>query len=409
MANKLRKENSTLSGTISLPSSKSISNRLLIVKALCKENIKIENISSSRDTEVLVKALNSTNKIIDIGHAGTSMRFLTAYLATRGQERVLTGSERMRNRPIGVLVDTLREIGANISYIEKEGYPPLEISPSEFKKNEVEIDGSISSQYITALLLISPILSKGLTLKIKNKLASETYVDLTLRIMEHFGVKSIKKELEIQVPKQNYTGGSYFVEGDWSGASYWFELAAFADEAEIEIEGLTQNSLQGDSVVVNIYKQFGLITSFGKNKIKILKAGKPARFFEFDFNKCPDLVQTVVVTCSILGVPFKISGADTLHIKETDRIHALQIELKKFGIEIKETSPGVIEWDGKKSPIPSKKIFIDTYDDHRMAMAFAPVAMKQNNIVINDPDVVVKSYPSFWDDLKKVGFKIESK
>lgn len=407
MAYKLIKDNLELSGNIVLPSSKSITNRLLIIQALCNEIIDIENISTSKDTEVLIKALNSNEKTINIGHAGTSMRFLTAYLSTQKQERILTGSERMKNRPIGVLVDTLKDIGANIDYIEKEGFPPLKISPADIIKNEVEIDGSISSQYITALLLIAPVLKEGLTLKIKNKLVSETYVDLTLRLMEHFGVKSIKKELEIHVSKQKYQGGDYFVEGDWSGASYWFELAAFANNAEIEIEGLSKNSLQGDSVVVDIYKKLGVTTSFGNNKIQISKTGKPVSSFEYNFNKCPDLVQTVVVTCSILGVPFKISGAETLRIKETDRIHALQVELKKFGIEITETSPGTIQWNGKKNPLTSKEILIDTYDDHRMAMAFAPVAMKHKNIVINDPEVVVKSYPSFWDDLRKVGFGIE--
>jgi 3-phosphoshikimate 1-carboxyvinyltransferase len=313
----------------------------------------------------------------------------------------------MKNRPIGVLVDTLKKIGAHIEYIEKEGYPPLKLSPSEINESVVEIDGSISSQYITALLLIAPVLKNGLTLKIKNKLVSEAYVNLTLRIMEHFGIKAEKKELEIFIANQEYKGGKYFVEGDWSGASYWFELAALSDRAEVEVQGLSKNSLQGDSVVVEIYKQLGLSTEFGNNSIKISKTAKPVDFFEFDFNQCPDLVQTVVVTCAMLGIPFKISGAETLRIKETDRIHALQVELKKFGITIRETSHGVMEWDGKKESIETNVIAIDTYDDHRMAMAFAPVALKHKGIIINDPDVVVKSYPTYWEDLEKVGFGIE--
>ncbi len=406
MLYKISKNNKVIKGEIDLTSSKSISNRLLIIQKLNNDNIIINNLSGSEDTRIIQKALNSTESEIDAGHAGTAMRFLTAYFAQKDGEWMITGTERMKNRPIGFLVDGLRQLGADITYVEKEGYPPLKISGKKLSGNYVKIDGSISSQFITAILLIGPCLSSGLKLELINKIASVPYIRLTLELMNYFGIDYKWEENIINLNNQKYQNKEITVEADWSGASYWYEIASFANEVDLKINGLSKNSLQGDAIISKIFESFGIQTHYIEKGIHLKKDGRSVSFFDFDFANYPDLVQTIAVTCAINKVPFKITGAESLKIKETNRIEALQNELRKFGIEIKETSSGVIEWDGKINDLELKQIEIDTYDDHRIAMAFAPVALSMQSIMIKNPNVVVKSYPDYWTDLKKVGFKI---
>lgn len=406
MKYKVTANNRDLKGEIYLPTSKSISNRVLIIKALCDNEIKINNLSISDDTKILENALKTPENIIDAGHAGTSMRFLTAYLAQKEGLWTLTGSKRMKERPIGHLVNGLRQLGAKIEYIENEGFPPLKINGKKLTGDYVKIDGSISSQYITALLLIVPALQNGLTIELENKISSIPYIKLTLELMSYFGIEYIWKDNIIKILKGKYLGKEITIEADWSGASYWYEMAALAEECDLKVFGLEKNSLQGDSVVSKIYDQFGITTKYIPNGIYITKRGNSVKKIEYDFSNFPDLVQTIVVTCVMKNIPFKISGAESLKIKETDRISALQVELVKYGAHIKETGFGQIEWDGTFKRTNNITQIIYTYNDHRMALAFAPIALLKDSVIINDPEVVTKSYPTYWDDLKKVGFNI---
>ncbi|MDC0584146.1 3-phosphoshikimate 1-carboxyvinyltransferase [Bacteroidales bacterium] len=403
----VEKNNTSLTGIIDLPTSKSISNRLLIIRALTQDGFPIHNISISKDTELMLAAFESTADDINIGHAGTTMRFLTAYHVAKNKERKIFGSERMHNRPIAKLVDALRQLNADVTYLEKEGFPPLHIKPTELQGNKVEIDGSVSSQYITALLMVAPELPNGLNLIIKNRLVSQAYVKLTLSLMEYLGVKHTWNDNVITIEKQQYSPKEMTVEADWSGASYWYEMAALCDNVDITIKGLQSDSLQGDSVIANIYTQFGVHSKFENNTVKLTKHNVSCAYFDFDFSDCPDLVQTVVPTCVIKKIPFKITGAETLRIKETDRIAALQTELAKLGANIKETKPGTLIWSGNDEINIPDNVAFDTYDDHRMALAFAPLAIA-SKIKINEPNVVVKSYPNFWEHLKQVGFTIDN-
>lgn len=398
--------NKKISGDIELPASKSISNRLLIIKALANHSFNIHNLSDSDDTRVMIEAFRRNEGVVDINHAGTSMRFLTAYYAATEQQKVITGSERMKNRPIRELVNGLNQLGADITYLEKDGYPPLKTSGKSLSGSKIDIDGSISSQFITALLLIAPVMPEGLTITITGKLISSSYVKLTLQLMRQYGIKSTWKNNVIHIAHQTYSGVTCTVESDWSGASYWYQVAALAEEANIIIKGLTSNSLQGDAALIELFEKLGIRSNFVNNAVLLRKEPNTLRFFEFDFINNPDLVQTFVVTLCLMDVPFKISGADTLRIKETDRIAALQTEMLKMGFKITETAPGILEWNGKKDE-PLKHIAIDTYKDHRMALAFAPAALKMNTIIINDAMVVTKSYPTFWDHLAMVGFDIK--
>lgn len=396
----------SLSLTVDLPASKSISNRLLIIRALSENNFEIKNISDSDDTNVMLKAFSENKEIVDIHHAGTSMRFLTAYFAATGQKKTITGSDRMKNRPIKELANALNQLGANITYAEKEGYPPVITSGKPLAGNHISINGSISSQYITALLLIAPVLPNGLTIDITGKLMSSSYVALTLGLMKQFGVDATWEGNTISVPHQSYKGREVIVEGDWSGASYWYEIAALTKNANITIQGLTENSLQGDAALAEIYERLGVKTTYDKNAIHLTKCAIQYKRFEYDFINNPDSVQTAVVTLCLLGIPFTITGAETLRIKETDRIAALQVEMKKLGFVIGEPRPGTLSWDGQTCE-PQKHIAVDTYNDHRMALAFAPAAMRFKNLTINDAMVVTKSYPKYWEHLKMAGFEIE--
>jgi 3-phosphoshikimate 1-carboxyvinyltransferase len=394
-------------GEIFLPSSKSISNRLQIIQALSAEKIQIHNLSDSDDTQVMLKAFQNNSEIIDIHHAGTSMRFLTAYFAATGQQKIITGSDRMKNRPIQALVTALNGLGAEITYLEKEGFPPLKTSGKPLTGSEISIKGNISSQFITALLLVAPCLPNGLTIHISDKLISESYVNMTLGLMKDFGVEHTWQGNTIHINRQAYKGKDITVESDWSGASYWYQIAALSQECDIVIHGLSENSLQGDAAIAGLFGKLGIVSNYKDNKVYLSKKPCTIKHFEFDFINNPDMIQTFVVTLCLMGITFKISGADTLRVKETDRIAALQNEMKKLGFIISEPITGTLEWNGTRTS-PTQHIAIDTYNDHRMALAFAPVALTLNQIVINDAMVVTKSYPSFWDHLKNVGFTITS-
>lgn len=401
-------KNKEIRGEILLPASKSINNRLLIIRALTDKEFVISNLSKSDDCKVMLNALQSKDDLIDIGHAGTSMRFLTAFYAATAQSKTITGSERMKNRPIRELVVGLNKLGADITYVEKEGYPPVKMSGKELTGDELHIDGGISSQFITALLLVAPSLANGLIIHISGKLISSSYVLLTLQLMKSFGVDAIWEDRTITIVPQLYRGHDCTVEADWSGASYWYEIAALAEKAEITIHGLSQNSFQGDSALAILFEKLGIRSEFLNNAVRLTKTSTIISFFEFDFINNPDLVQTFVVVLCLKNIPFRITGADTLRIKETDRIAALQTEMAKFGFTIQEPAPGVLTWDGKRNE-PNNSIFIDTYKDHRMALAFAPAAMHFKNLVINDAMVVTKSYPNYWSDLISVGFEVNEK
>lgn len=403
------KPDKTLKGSIVLPGSKSVANRALIIHALAYSPYPIENLSDSDDTRVMEKVFNSNTNYFDIGHAGTAMRFLTAFLSQIVGEWTLTGSDRMKQRPIGILVDALNKLGARIEYLENEGFPPLKIYGSHLKGCVLELDGSVSSQYISALLMIAPTIEGGLTLRLKNKITSRPYIDMTLRLMEQFGVKSVWKGNEIRIAEQSYKARPFSVEADWSGASYWYQMAVMADDVDVELIGLTTESLQGDAQIAKWFEQLGIDTVAIEKGSRLVKNGKPLpKSLNPNFIENPDVAQTFAVLCVMKRIPFHFTGLETLKIKETNRIAALQDELAKFGAQIAEPAHGELSWDGtlplEKKAIPE----IETYHDHRMALAFAPACQIYGPVAILDPMVVTKSYPNYWEDLRKVGFEVIS-
>lgn len=403
MINLVEKSNDKINGTIELNSSKSESNRVLIIRALTNEDFKINNLSNSDDTKTLIEILNSHSEILDVGPAGTTLRFLISYLAVKNNSvKTLTGSKRMLERPVKDLVTALKDLDAHIEYLEKSGYPPLKISGKALTKNEVNISGTTSSQYITSLMLIAPTLSNGLKINIIGKIASKPYINMTLKLLNYFGVSAHWESSSIIVPYQNYQAKDYTIEGDWSAASYLYELLAFAKSGEITIDGLKKDSLQGDSVIALIMQNFGINTEYFKNSIKITKNNLITDYFEYDFSDCPDIAQTIAVVCAGLNIRAKLSGLESLKIKETDRVKALITELSKLGADISETENNVIAIKPVDSGL-HKNILINTYKDHRMAMAFTPLALICNSIQIEEPEVVKKSYPDFWNDLSKLG------
>lgn len=347
--------------------------------------------------------INSSDPVLDVEDAGTTMRFLTAYLAVQGQEKVITGTDRMKLRPIGLLVDALRVLGARISYLEKEGFPPLKIEGFEGQKtNQLTIRGDVSSQYISALMMIAPTLPKGLTLTLTGKVGSKPYIDMTASLMRKFGVEVQVNENVIEVGPQPYKPCDYRIEADWSAASYWFAFTALADQAEITLPNITMRSFQGDRVIADLMEQLGVKSEPRGNNLLLTKKEAHTEL-TFDFTHCPDLAQTVAVVCAAKGIHGTFTGLESLRIKETDRIHALHQELQKIGAQLIETGSS---W--KLVPthnIPETIPTINTYLDHRMAMAFAPLATLRD-IVIENPTVVRKSYPGYWDDLKTVGFTL---
>lgn len=407
------KKTKSVSGTIKLDGSKSISNRVLIIRALAQKAFKIDNLSTSDDTETLAKLLSSDEHTLNTGHAGTTFRFMTAYLAFSGEERVLTGSARMKERPIGPLVDALNTLGAKISYQEKEGYPPLKFSPSECINNEVEIDAGISSQFLSALLLIAPSLPNGLRLKLKGDLVSRPYLEMTLRIMAHFGVNHRWEETCIEIKKQNYGSSDFTVESDWSAASYYYSIAALVESADLSLVGLFKDSLQGDAAMIDLGIKIGVSSEWKEDgSLRLAKVSRSGSMLEYDFINQPDLAQTISVAVGGLGMHGLYTGLKTLEIKETDRIQALKNELQKVGVSLSQLPPRFSEKSGLKyfmqqgkAGALDKEDLFETYKDHRMAMAFAPLACLFD-ITIEDPKVVSKSYPNFWNDMDSIGFKL---
>ena len=392
--------------TIYLNSSKSESNRLLIIKALSEKEITIKNLSKANDSVLLKNLLESENLVVwDAQDAGTSFRFLTSFLAIKKEHVVLSGTERMKQRPVKVLVDALNKIGAEILYLENEGFPPIYVKGKINQvKNKLDIPGDISSQYISSLLLIAPLLEKGIEINIEEPFYSRPYVNMTLNLMNSFGIKSEVKGNKISIKNQEFSSGSYIVESDWSAASYWYSILSISDNINnLTLQGLKKKSNQGDSVISELMKSFGVNTQYKEDGIVLTKIKLDTEEIELDFRDCPDLAQTILVVAAYHKIKLKVSGVESLKIKETDRLVAMKNELKKIGCDFyEEGNYWILE---KRSREIDEELSFDTYKDHRMAMAFAPLASKKS-IIINDPDVVVKSYPTYWEDLKKVGFII---
>ena len=392
--------------TIYLNSSKSESNRLLIIKALSEKEITIKNLSKAIDSVLLKNLLESENLVVwDAQDAGTSFRFLTSFLAIKKEHVVLSGTERMKQRPVKVLVDALNKIGAEILYLENEGFPPIYVKGKINQvKNKLDIPGDISSQYISSLLLIAPLLEKGIEINIEEPFYSRPYVNMTLNLMNSFGIKSEVKGNKISIKNQEFSSGSYIVESDWSAASYWYSILSISDNINnLTLQGLKKKSNQGDSVISELMKSFGVNTQYKEDGIVLTKIKFDTEEIELDFRDCPDLAQTILVVAAYHKIKLKVSGVESLKIKETDRLLAMKNELKKIGCDFyEEGNYWLLE---KRRREIDDELSIDTYKAHRMAMAFAPLASKKS-MIINDPDVVVKSYPTYWEDLKKVGFII---
>ena len=401
--------------SIMLPASKSISNRALIIQALTKGGMMPENLSDCDDTEVIIRGLGKQSEIIDIKAAGTAMRFMTAYLSATEGEHTITGTKRMKHRPIGILVDALRYLGAEIEYVGEEGYPPLRIRGRQLEGGTLLIAGDVSSQYISALLMIAPILTKGLELKLTGNIISRPYIDLTLHLMHEFGVAAEWSDFDtIRVKPQPYQQRAYTIESDWSAASYWYEILALTDDTQskVALQGLKDGSRQGDSTVRYIFSLLGIKTSFkekgvnGMPEALLTRHSRMLNRMDYDFTNQPDLAQTLIAVCPVLGIPFHFTGLGTLKIKETDRIEAMKREMEKLGYILHEEEGTALSWTGERCE-PMTQPTIDTYEDHRMAMSFAPLAIKLGEIRINNPEVVSKSYPHYWADLRKAGFKIQ--
>ena len=385
-------------GTVTLPASKSISNRVLIVNALADSELPIENLADCDDTQSMVRILCSENSYFDVGHAGKAMRFLTAYLSRIIGKRVLTGSERMKQRPIRVLVEALNRLGARIGYLENEGFPPLEIYGSRLVGGSIDIPASVSSQYISALLMIAPYMEKGLEIRLTGKVVSSSYIDMTLQIMREFGAEVGREDTVIGVKPGEYRSVPYRVESDWSAASYFYELLAIAGEGEIILTGLKEKSMQGDSRQTVVWRKLGVRTCYEGDLVRLSAAKPEIDRLDYDFVEMPDLVQSFAVACCMRRIPFLFRGVETLRIKETDRIQALIEELGKLGYLLKAEGDGALIWEGERTggqPCPR----IATYHDHRMAMAFAPAALKHPGLVIVDKEVVSKSFPRYWEAL----------
>lgn len=400
----VKKQSGGIKEKIRLASSKSESNRALIISALSGFGGELKNLSTARDTQTMIRLLKSEDAVADVLDAGTTMRFLTAYFAVTNQSKTMTGTPRMCERPIGILVDALRSIGCEIDYLGKEGYPPTQLKGfSEQKDNEISIRGDVSSQYISALLMISPLLPIGLTINLLGEIGSIPYITMTIKQMEAFGVevRADWDNKKLSVEPQKYQATSYQIESDWSGASYWYSIVALAENPDVEIEllGLKENSLQGDSVIVNIMSELGVKSTFTADGV-LLQKTEANNSFRWDFTDCPDLAQTVAVVLVAKNIKGVFTGLESLKIKETDRVLALQNELAKIGGMLEEVEPKKkyeVSSVGNWTETPT----FETYDDHRMAMAFAPLAMISDVIVV-EPGVVAKSYPSYWEDLGKI-------
>lgn len=395
--------------SVQLPASKSISNRALILSALSYSPYDIQNLSDCDDTEVMVAALNSNSRDFDIKAAGTAMRFLTAFLSKVVGEWTITGTERMKNRPIRILVDALNSLGARVEYVEKEGFPPLRIFGSALQGGEISLSGGVSSQYISALLMIAPLMENGLTLHLEGNIISRPYINLTLQLMAQFGVVADWSDHTIRILPQSYEPIGFTVESDWSAASYWYEVMALSGNAEIELLGLFKDSLQGDAAGAKLFAQLGVGTTYTNRGVVLKRNGEMCRKLIYNFVNEPDLAQTFVVSCVLLNIPFRFTGLQSLKIKETDRMEALKVELRKLGYLLTDSKDSILEWNGERCEAEAHPV-IATYEDHRMAMAFAPAALlRPEGLAMAEPGVVSKSYPSFWEDLRSAGFTITEK
>lgn len=391
---------------IQLPSSKSLCNRALIINALAHGSEPPQNLSNCDDTRVMIRALQQMQPTIDIMAAGTAMRFLTAFLTVAPGTHLITGTERMKQRPIGILVDALRSLGADIDYAENEGFPPLRITGKKLDKENITLPGNVSSQYISALLMIAPTLQHGLTLTLEGKIVSRPYIDMTLQLMRDFGAQAEWiADNQLKVEATGYQPTPYYIESDWSAASYWYEICALTPDATVELPGLFEQSLQGDAAVAQIFSLLGVETSYSERMVTLRNTGKAVDKLEYDFVNQPDLAQTFVVTCCMKHIPFCFTGLESLKIKETDRIFALITEMKKLGYVVKEKDNSILYWDGERCPAQPHPA-IDTYEDHRMAMAFAPASLILKSVCINHPQVVSKSYPNYWENLQEAGFNL---
>jgi len=405
MAYKITHPTKKIKAVLALPFSKSISNRVLIIQALCKQSFRINNLSDSDDTKVLKEALALNKTDIYVGHAGTSSRFLTAFLANRSGEFTLRGSDRLHQRPIGILVDCLRSLGAEIEYLEQDGCLPLKINGKQLVGEIVKIDGSISSQFISALLMIAPVLENGLQLKIEGDLVSKPYVQMTLNLMEEFGIEYTWQQNKITIAQQAYKAFDFTVEADWSAVAFLYQMADFAQQCKLVLKGLFSYSIQGDQAIIEIMDELGMKHVYMKPMFHIIKAYTQTNHLKYDFTACPDLAQAVTVFCAAKEIEGTFTGLQTLKHKETDRRKALQIELAKVGVNVEVVGDNGLKINGKMN-FTSSPTF-DTYNDHRMAMCLAPLALILPEITINDPQVVSKSYPTFWSDMREMGFVIE--
>ena len=410
-----------LSGRVVLPASKSISNRVLMVDALAARGGQadvshLDNLSDCDDTRVMCRWLSEWPEVIDIGAAGTAMRFSTALLSVTEGCHVLTGSERMCHRPIGILVDALRSLGASIDYVGEEGFPPLRVTGrTGLRGGRLSLSGSVSSQYVSALLMIGPVLCEGLLLHLDGDIVSRPYIDLTLSVMGAFGAKTEwVDERTIRVAPTGYVRRNYRVESDWSAASYWYEMVALTDDVQacVTLPALCADSAQGDRRIADLFDGLGVRTEYlsegGEPVVRLTKQAVKWSRVEADLVTVPDMAQTLVVTCAMLHLPFRFTGLQSLRIKETDRLQALCVELSKLGFAVEERAGSELVWDGTLPVLLANgdNVFVDTYEDHRMAMAFAPCALRIGSIGINQPQVVSKSYPNYWKDLERMGFSV---
>ena len=398
---KISSKNKTIYGSVDLESSKSISNRLLIIKALCKTKFRIQNLSNAKDTKILNELLDSFNKRIDLNceDAGTALRFLIAFLATKDGIWKVSGSKRMHERPVKPLIDCLKELGAEIKYLEKEGFPPIEIKSKKLKSKKLSLPGDISSQFISALLLVAPTIENGLTLEITSKVLSKPYIAMTLGLMSEFGIEYSWENNLIKVEQQNYIGKNIEVENDWSAASFWYSFLALSKSGEVKIPNLYAKSLQGDSVLSSIYLKLGIKTEFNENSIVLYKTKNIAKELELDLSNYPDLALPIIVTCCGLGIKAHLMGLESLKVKESNRLECIKKELEKFNV-ISSISDSSIKIK-KNQKIVQPTSIIECHNDHRIAMSIAPLCMKVDSIKFDNKEVVNKSYPKFWEDFDR--------
>lgn len=400
--------NRNIKANVSLPASKSISNRLLIIKHLCRDGFHIQNLSDSDDTKTLEACLQNIghHDVFNAGDAGTPLRFLTALFSITPGTRILKGSERMHERPVGPLVEALKSLGAKITYLEKKGYPPLSITGKNIRGGKISVDAGISSQFISAILLIAPILPEGIIVKLRNNIASVSYIRMTLELMKHSGIESEWSNNIIKIKSQSYVNKNYIVEPDWSAAAFWYVFAALAEEAEIELSGLSKDSLQGDLYAAEIFGKLGVKTTFLPNSVMLTKKCVITDLLDIDFFETPDLLPAVLTAAAALKFPFHFSGLCNLSIKESNRVDAMLTELGKFGYRFRFVNNDELFFEDF-TVTPEKEIICDSHNDHRIVMSLAPLALTGKTVIIKNAACISKSYPGYFKELKNAGFSVE--